>query len=436
MIFAPYDLALRIREDEGRPIHVGLMGAGNLARMIATQLLTPPPPGIRLVAIGNRTANRAAALYSDLGVQATEAKTISELNDTIARRIPAYTSETLLLTSCDAIDVIVDATGTVDYALTITLDAIAHRKHVVLANAELDSTLGPLLKARADRAGVVYTNIDGDEPGVAMNLYRYAKSLGLRPVAAGNLKGMVDPYRTPETQRKFAAEHDQNPSIVTSFADGTKLAMELCILANATGFKVGRPGMYGPACKSVNEIAGLLPADQMLKGGLVDYALGAAPYTGAFVVVHEATTQRQKYLKYLKMGDGPFYVLYTPYHLPHVQIVSTIGRAATTGDATVAPMGSPTCHVVACAKRDLKSGEVLDGPGGFTCYGRIENIALGLNGSLPLPIALAQSCSVLRDIRRDELITTGDVSFQTHSPGYQLWLEMVSALRDGRPLAA
>jgi len=120
-----------------------------------------------------------------------------------------------------------------------------------------------------------------------MTLLRYLRSVGLKPVAAGNLKGMIDRYRTPETQREFATKYNQDSAKVTSFADGTKLSMETCILANATGFKVGQRGMYGPKCAHVRDMAKLLPLDQLLADGLVDYALGAEPHTGAFVIVHE-----------------------------------------------------------------------------------------------------------------------------------------------------
>ena len=144
---------------------------------------------------------------------------------------------------------IVEVTGTVGAAARVALEAFDHGKHVVLVNAELDSLLGPILKAKADRAGVVLTHTDGDEPGVAMTLLRYLKSLGLRPVAAGNIKGMVDYYRNPETQRAFAEKNDQDVRKVTSFADATKLSMEATVLANATGFHVGRRGMYGPAVR-------------------------------------------------------------------------------------------------------------------------------------------------------------------------------------------
>jgi predicted homoserine dehydrogenase-like protein len=306
------------------------------------------------------------------------------------------------------VDVIVDVTGAVEFGAQLALATIEAGKHLVLVNAELDSTLGPILKHRADRRGVVVTNTDGDEPGVAMTLLRYLRSIGLRPVAAGNLKGMIDPYRTPDTQREFAAKYDQNPRIVTSFADGTKLAMEAAILANATGFGVGRRGMYGPRCAHVREIAANLPADQMLNGGLVDYALGAEPHTGAFVIVHESHPERMRHLAYLKMGDGPFYVFYTPYHLPHIQVAASIARAAIAGDATVAPAGGQTCEVVAVAKKPLRAGEPLDGVGGFCAYGLIENAKVGRRDSL-LPIGLTEGCLLRRDLKQDEPLRFSDV---------------------------
>src|ERR1700760_3984161 len=168
------------------------------------------------------------------------------------------------LAGCNAIDVILEVTGMIEPAAGVVLDAFRHGKHVVLVNAELDSLVGPILKAKADSAGVVVTHTDGDEPGVAMTLLRYLRTLGLRPVAAGNIKGMVDYYRNPDTQKAFAAKHDQDVKKVTSFADATKLSMETTVLANATGFRVGRRGMFGPACAHVKELATRLPSEQML----------------------------------------------------------------------------------------------------------------------------------------------------------------------------
>jgi len=244
-------------------------------------------------------------------------------------------------------------------------------------------------------------------------------------VAAGNLKGMVDYYRTPETQRAFAERYDLNPRKVTSFADATKLSMEATILANATGFQVGRRGMYGPACEHVREMAALLPADQMLDTGLIDYALGAAPHTGAFVVVHEDSPPKKIQLGYYKLGDGPFYVFYTPYHLPHVQIASTIGRAVIHHDATVAPMAGPICEVVAVAKRDLKAGEHLDGIGGFCTYGLIENAA-SARAVAALPIALSEGRVLLQGVPRDSVISFNDVAPPRERLGESLWREQAA----------
>jgi predicted homoserine dehydrogenase-like protein len=313
------------------------------------------------------------------------------------------------LCASPAIDAIIDITGSVEYGASLALQAFAGRKHLILVNAELDATLGPVLKNRAMRAGVVVTNTDGDEPGVAMNLIRYLRSIGMRPVAAGNLKGMIDPYRTPATQKEFAAKYDQNPSIVASFADGTKLAMECNVLANASGFGVAQRGMIGPRCGHVKEIASKLPLENINGGGLVDYALGAEPGTGAFVVVRELNAAKKKLLNYLKMGNGPMYVFYTPYHLPHIQIASTIARAVLLHDATIEPMGPPVCEVITLAKKDLAAGEILDGVGGFAAYGVLENRAVVRKENL-LPMGLSGGCTMKRPIGKDRPITFADVT--------------------------
>src|SRR5258705_960709 len=277
------DTALRAGESERRPIRVAMIGAGATGRAIALQLGTPVP-GIRLAGIANRTARSAERAFKEAGISEWSTRQDEgAVADSIRRGVPVLTDDPNVLIGSPLIDIVVEVTGTVDFAAQVTLDSIANRKPTVIVNAELDSTIGPILKARAEAAGVVLTNTDGDDPGVAMTLYRYVRSLGLRPVAAGNIKGMVDYYRNPDTQRAFAEANDQDVRKVTSFADATKLSMEATVLANATGFGVGRRGMYGPACSHVSEMATLLPSDDLLSGGIVDYALGAAPHTGAFV---------------------------------------------------------------------------------------------------------------------------------------------------------
>jgi predicted homoserine dehydrogenase-like protein len=198
--------------------------------------------------------------------------------------------------------------------------------------------------------------------------------------------------------------------------------MEATVLANATGFQVGRRGMYGPACTDVREMAHLLPADQMLDTGLVDYALGAAPHTGAFVIVHEESALKKAQLAYYKLGDGPFYVFYTPFHLPHIQIASTIGRAVIHGDPTVAPIAGPVCEVVTVAKRDLKAGEYLDGIGGFCTYGLIDNATVA-RATAALPIGLSEGCVLRRDVSKKDVISFDDVESPRDRVAEALWRE-------------
>ena len=431
------DFALQKREAEGRPIRVAMVGAGATGRAIALQLGTPVP-GIRLAGIANRTPAHAERAFLEAGISNwVRPESVGGVEAAISSGVPVLTDDPGILTRCDAVDIVVEVTGTVEPATRVALDAFEHGKHVVLVNCELDSLLGPVLKVRADRAGVVLTNTDGDEPGVAMTLFRYLRSVGLRPVAAGNIKGMVDHYRTPETQLGFAEKYDQDVRKVTSFADATKLSMEATVLANATGFRVGRRGMYGPACEYVREMAHLLPPEQMLETGLVDYSVGAAPRTGAFVIVHEESSLKKAQLSYYRLGEGPFFVFYTPYHLPYMQIASTIARAVIHHDPTVTPVDGPVCEVLTVAKRDLKRGERLDGIGGFCAYGLIENAPVART-QRALPISLSEGCVVLRDISKDEAVSFDDVEAPPDGVVEALWREQVARWPQGghEPAAA
>ena len=416
------DTALQKLETSGRPIRVGMIGAGATGRAIALQLGTPVP-GMRLVGIANRTAAHAERALREAGIEGwNRVDSTQQAEAAINRGIPVVTEDPTVLTRCGAVDILVEVTGSVLPAARAVLDAFAHRKHVVLVNAELDSLIGPILKQKADQAGVILTHTDGDEPGVALTLLRYLKTTGLHPVAAGNIKGMVDHYRNPDTQAGWAAKYDQDVKKVTSFADSTKLSMETTVIANATGFHVGRRGMYGPACADVREMANLLPPEDLLATGLVDYALGAAPHTGAFVIVHEENPLKKAQLAYYKLGDGPFYVFYTPFHLPHIQIASTIGRAAIDLDPTVAPLDGPVCEVVTVAKRDLKAGERLDGVGGFCSYGLIDNTA-SARAVAALPISLSEGRVLCRDVAKDAVVSFDDMLLAESDLVETLWNE-------------
>ncbi|HEV2733724.1 MAG TPA: Gfo/Idh/MocA family oxidoreductase, partial [Longimicrobiaceae bacterium] len=282
------DRALERRAAEGRPIRVGMVGAGFMARGVALQMLSFTR-GMELVAIANRTLAGAERAYREAGVERPRmVETTAALEEAIARGERAVTDDALLLCRAEGIDCIVEVTGAVEFGAHVVMEAIAHGKHVVTMNAELDGTVGSILKVHADRAGVVLTGSDGDQPGVIMNLYRFVKGIGVRPVLCGNIKGLHDPYRNPTTQKGFAEKWGQNPQMVTSFADGTKISFEQAIVANATGMRVARRGMFGPTVPAgtpITETVSLYPTEELLEGpGIVDYVVGAAPGPGVYVL--------------------------------------------------------------------------------------------------------------------------------------------------------
>jgi predicted homoserine dehydrogenase-like protein len=402
------DSALERRHQEGNPVRVGIVGAGYMGRGTALQIVTAIT-GMRVAAISNRTISEAERAYRQAGVDSVQrVETVAQLEGAIAGNQYAITDDAMLLCQAEGIDAIIEATGEVEFGARVTLKALEHGKHMILMNAELDATVGPILKTYADRAGVVITNADGDQPGVVMNLLRFVKTIGYNPVLAGNIKGLQDHYRTPKTQAGFAAKHKQKPRLITSFADGTKISMEMAVVANATGFRVGHRGMYGPRCAHVTEAIDLFPMDQLLNGGLVDFVLGAEPGPGVFVLGYNENPILQQYAQYFKMGDGPLYVFYVPYHLPHLEVPLTVARAVLFQDAAATPLGKPVCDVITMAKRDLKAGEMLDGIGGFTCYGAIENADVCQEDNL-LPMGLSQDCQLKRDVPKDYAITYADI---------------------------
>lgn len=402
------DTALARRLEQGRPVRVAMVGAGYMARGIALQILTAMP-GLQLVAISNRTLAGAERAYRESGVEDFDrVSTVAQLEQSIERGRYAVTDDPSLLCRAGQVEAVIETTGDVEFGARVALDAIKHGKHVILMNAEVDSSIGPILKVHADRAGVVYTYTDGDEPGVAMNLFRFVDSMGYKPVLMGQIKGFLNRYRDPATQQAFAEKHQQKAAMVASFADGSKLAIESAIIGNATGFVPGVRGMYGHECGHVKDLLQKFKVEDFTQGGLVDFVLGAEPHTGAFVMAYNDHPIKKKYMSYFKFGDGPLYMFYTPYHLPHMQLPHSVARAVLFKDPTLTPRGAPVCDTVSMAKRDLKAGEILDGMGGFTCYGLIDSYANCRRGD-DLPIALSIGCRLKRDIPKDQPISYRDV---------------------------
>ena len=402
------DRALEQRQREGRPVRVAMVGAGAMGRGIALQILSTVA-GMRLVAISNRHVDAARRVYLEAGAQDVRAvETVTGLEDCIARGQYAVTDDALLLCRAGGIDAVLEVTGTIEFGAHVVLAALDHGKHVITMNAELQGTLGPILKVYADKAGVVLTDSDGDQPGVIMNLHRFVTSIGCKPVLCGNIKGLHDPYRTPTTQEGFARAHHLTPNMATSFADGTKISFEMAIVANATGFRVGRRGMHGPTLPEVHDAATFFPLDELLRHGWVDYIVGGRPSPGVFVLGYHDHPLQKHYLKLYKLGDGPLYTFYTPYHLCHFEVPLTIARTVLFQDAAVTPLAGPVVDVVAAAKRDLQAGETLDGIGFYMTYGLAENADIVRSEGL-LPMGLAEGCRVKRPISKDQVLTYADV---------------------------
>jgi predicted homoserine dehydrogenase-like protein len=409
------DRALREREAEGKPINVAIAGAGFMGHAVARQL-TGRTPGMRLVAVANRTIERAQTVWEGAGVpEALVASTQEALEDALGRGRPAVTDDLLALCRAEAVDVVVEATGTIEVGSQVVMEAIEHRKRAVIVNAELDGTLGPILKHYADAAGVLYTNADGDQPAAELNLYRFVRGIGATPLLCGNIKGLIDHYRTPDTQVAFASQWGLKPHMAASFADGTKISYEQAVVANATGMGVAQRNMRGLVYEGHVEDEAhleLYDVDELRAlGGIVDYVLGAQPGPGVFVLAaydDDPDGAQHHLLDFYKMGKGPLYCLYTPFHLCHLEVPLTVGRAVLFQDAAAAPEAGLVVDVVATAKRDLRAGEVVDGIGHYMTYGQCENADVAAEERL-LPLGVAEGCTLKRNIPRDRVITYDDV---------------------------
>lgn len=411
------DSALARRHAEGRPIRVGMIGAGFQASGIALQIMTAVP-GMQLCAVANRHLAPAIALYAQVGVEPLHCDTQTQLEAAIAAGRPAVTEDAQALAQAAGLDAIIEVTGSIEFAAHAVLAALESGKHVVQMNAELDGTIGPILKSRADAAGVIYSFSDGDQPGVQMNQYRFVAGLGLKPVLCGNIKGLHDPYRNPTTQESFAKRWGQKPAMVASFADGTKISFEQAIVANGTGMQVARRGMLGPDFSGGDPGAPLVPIEETLSAfephldpagpGLVDYVVGARPGPGIFVLGTLDNPRQRHYLELYKMGKGPYYCFYTPYHLCHFEVPNSVARAVLFNDAVLTPLAGPKVGVIALAKKDLLPGEMIEDFGGYEVYGVAENIDAVRSGKL-LPVGLALGCTLVRAVAKDTPLTFDDV---------------------------
>jgi predicted homoserine dehydrogenase-like protein len=414
------DTALAARESEGKPVRVGIIGAGFMAQGLSNQI-AHSVPGMRVVAMYNRHLQKAIATCKYAGLDPVEVSTQRHLDATIESGRTAVSEDAFLIAHSEHVDVLVETTGSVEFGSHVILEAFKHGKDVVLLNAEIDATLGPILHTYAAKYGVVLSACEGDEPGVQINLYRWVKGLGLTPRVMGNVKGLQDPYRTPTTQKGFAEKWGQNPAMVTSFADGSKISFEQAIVANATGFVVKSRGMSrGLEYRGdVMKIGELYDIDELRKlGGIVDYVVGT-PLTKVYCLAEHPDPKQRHYLNLYKMGEGPLYSFFIPYHLVHFEVPNAIARAVLFRDSVAKPLGGPVVEVCAVSKRDLKAGEVLDDYGNYMTYGEAVNSSEMRRGNY-LPEGLVEGCRLKRDVAKDNVLTIDDVDVPPNRLGDRL----------------
>lgn len=405
------DRALKARQEQNQPIRVGMVGAGFMGQGLANQI-TNNVPGMRMAAIYNRRPERALDVYRYAGCEdVNTVSTQAALDEAVHRGLQAVPEDPYFICRCPEIDVVVDVTGSLEFSARVILDAVAHGKPVVLMNAEVDATIGPILRVYAKKHGQIVSACDGDEPGLQMNLVRWVTGLGLTVRVVGNVKGLQDPYRNPTTQKQFAERWAQNPAMVTSFADGSKISFEQAIAANATGFRVRSRGMSRGVKYdgSIMEIQKLYDLDEVRAlGGIVDYTVGP-PLIKAFVLAEHDDPKQRHYLNLYKMGEGPLYPFWVPYHLVHFETPFSIARVVLFGDELAPPVGGPMVEVCAVAKRDLKAGEVLDDYGMYMTYGEAVNTD-EMSANRYLPEGLVEGCRLKRDVPRDQVLTYADVA--------------------------
>ncbi|MFD1415573.1 NAD(P)H-dependent oxidoreductase [Oceanobacillus jeddahense] len=395
-------------QNEGSYIKVGLVGAGQMGRGMISQIESMK--GMRVVITSDLVVENVTNAYKHAGIEASNIEETAD-KEAASRAVNAEkvvaTQNIKLVTSLPEVDVVVDATGIPNVGAEIAWDSILNNKHIIMLNAEADVTVGPLLKKLAASSGVVYTGSAGDEPGAIMELYDFADAMGFEIVALG--KGKNNPLNVeanPHTAEAEAKEKGSSPKMLASFQDGTKTMVEMNAVANATGFLPDKPGMHGFKA-SVEELPEIFL--EKSNGGkvngkrIVEFINGIAP--GVFAIISSDKEEVNAEMKYLKMGNGPNYVLFRPYHLTSLETPLSIAKAYLDHEATIAPYCGLKAETVTVAKKDLQKGEHLDYIGGFTVYGHILK-AEEAKEQNALPLGLVDKNVVLqKDVKKGEIIT-------------------------------
>ncbi len=414
---------LKRLDDIGKTIKVAIVGAGKMGRSLVNQLSLVK--GMVPSLVVNRTREKAVNAYISAGIKKEDiviTNSLKEINKALEEGKPVVTEYADLVPKADLIDIVVDATGVPETGARLAIESISNKKNIVALNVESDAVVGPILHKYAEDAGVVYTGTAGDEPGAVIELYEYAIGIGFDVLAIG--KGKNNPINldaNPETVCEKAKSKKLKPKMLASFIDGTNTMIEMTCMANATGFIPDVRGGHG-----VNGVVEELPDIFRLKkdGGLlnkygvVDYVNGIAP--GVFVIITTKNDEVHNLMRFLKMGSGPNYILYRPYHLTSLETPATIARAVLYEEPTIAPTKGMVAETVTLAKKDLKAGDKLDYIGGYTVYGKIETYENAKKNNL-IPIGLInENAIVKKDIKKGELLTYDSVNIDTSTLIYKL----------------
>lgn len=402
--------------ENGKEISVAVVGAGFMGRSLAAQLLSMK--GIRPRIIVDRQLEKAKKAY-------TKNKVHEELIQIFQRKNPGngyYISDSLAdAFDNDFIDVVVDTTGNANAGAYLSQGAVRTHKHIVSFNVETDAAVGVALSRLAEREGVVYTGIYGDEPGSIKELYDFADLLGFEVLVVGKGKNNpLDLTANPDSVREKALASKLKPEMLTSFVDATNTMIELASIGNAIGFVPDVPGCHG-ITSEVKELPDLLCLKK--DGGILhqyrtlEYVFGIAP--GVFAIVRAENMDMDYEMRFLKMGKGPNYVLYRPYHLTSIEAPISILKAYFDREVSIAPL-TMSNEVSARAKRNIQAGEMLDGIGGYSCYGTLERFETA-RAEHHIPISLIDGLAVAKtNIRRGEFFTERNVALNTDSEIYKL----------------
>jgi len=443
---------LKQRQSEQRPVRVALIGAGKFGSMFLAQVRTTP--GMQLLGLADLSVERARDSLTRTGWDVA-AQTARSAGEALASGRTFVTDDAMGLIGTDGVDVVIEATGNPAAALAHAEAAIAAGRHVVMVTVEADALAGPLLAEKARAAGVVYSQAYGDQPAIVCDMVDWAETCGFRVVAAGKGTKYLPAYHasTPDTvwghfgiSPEDAAAGGMNPQMFNSFMDGTKSAIEMAAIANATGLKAPRDGLLFPPCGADDLARVLCPrADGGLleDRGMVEVVSslerdGRPVFRdlrwGVYVVFEagsddaRAAYTRRCFGEYGMATDpsGRYTALYRPYHLIGLELGVSVAAAALRGEATGTPEAFHA-DVATVAKRALKAGETLDGEGGYTVWGRIMPARDSLARSA-LPIGLAHKLVLKRDVAEGGIVSWDDVEIPD-SPAVRLRREMEAAAR-------